>query len=293
MADPIRICDRNGQPIADSCAGQGKLLQWMYGSASGRMVLKVMTKPLVSYLSGCVLNHPLSTLAIPFCICSMRIPMEEYVQQKYRSFNAFFTRQIKPEKRPIVSNEDVLISPCDAKLTVLPVTEDARFWIKGRDYSLSELLRCGKLAQRFRGGHCLIFRLTPDDFHHYCYPDDCRIGGHRRIEGELHTVNPISAEYVNVYHENTREITMLHTAHFGDILQIEVGAMMVGKIVNLPHGKDGKRGMEKGYFEFGGSTVMLILEPGQVQIDEQLIRNSEQGMETKVRYGERIGRLLS
>ena len=180
------------------------------------------------------------------------------------------------------------ISPCDAKLTVVQINEGTHFTVKGADYSLGAFLGCRKLAAQYRGGLCLIFRLTPDDYHRYCYVDDCRPGTTRCIEGVLHTVNPVSAEYVKVYHQNTRTVTMLHTVHFGDILQIEVGAMMVGRIVNHPHGKWVGRGIEKGYFEFGGSTVVLVLPKDAVQIDPQILANSEQGAETVVRYGSRL-----
>lgn len=287
-AQGAAICDRSGNPVADSCASQGRLLSLLYGTAPGRAALKVLTQPLVSKLAGAALEHPLSTVAIPPFVAKKHIRMEDYAETKFRSFNAFFTRPVKPECRPVDRDPAAFISPCDAKLTVVPVTENTHFTVKGADYSLGAFLGCRRLAAQYRGGLCLIFRLTPDDYHRYCYIDDCRPGTTRVIEGVLHTVNPVSAEYVKVYHQNTRTVTMLHTVHFGDILQIEVGAMMVGKIVNHPHGKWVARGIEKGYFEFGGSTVVLVLPKDAVQIDPQILANSENGAETVVRYGSRL-----
>ncbi len=284
-----QICDRDGNPVADSCASQGKLLALLYRTKPGRAALKILTDPLVSRLAGAALEHPLSTVAIPPFVMKKHIRMADYAQEKFRSFNDFFTRPVKPSARPIDRDPDALIAPCDAKLTVVPVTEQTHFAVKGADYSLASFLGCKKLAKRFAGGQCLIFRLTPDDYHRYCYPDDCCPGRTRCIEGVLHTVNPVSAETVKVYHENTRTVTLLKTAHFGDMLQIEVGAMLVGKIVNHPHGKRVARGIEKGYFEFGGSTIVLVLAPGAAEIDPQIIRNTENGAETLVRYGSRIG----
>ncbi|MBP0989475.1 MAG: phosphatidylserine decarboxylase [Oscillospiraceae bacterium] len=165
------------------------------------------------------------------------------------------------------------------------------FTVKGADYSLAAFLGCKRLAERFRGGQVLIFRLTPDDYHRYCYPDACEIGKTRCIAGQLHTVNPVSAEHdVKVYHRNTRTVTMLHTAHFGTMLMIEVGAMFVGKIVNHPHGAKVARGIEKGYFEFGGSTIVIVLEKDAAVIDAQILANSRSGAETIVRYGSGIGK---
>jgi len=286
------ICDMEGNSVADSCAGQGRLLGMMYGTAPGRALLKVLTRPLVSKAAGKLLEHPLSTIAIPPFVLKKHIQMSDYADEKFRSFNAFFTRSVKPEARPVDKHPEALIAPCDAKLTVVPIDENTHFNVKGADYSLAAFLGCRKLAKHYEGGHCLIFRLTPDDYHRYCFPDDCSIGKTRCIEGELHTVNPVSAEYVKVYHRNTRTITMLTTAHFGHMLQIEVGAMFVGKIVNHPHGDRTLRGIEKGYFEFGGSTVVIVLEKDAARIHPQILKNSENGAETVVRYGSRIGEAL-
>ncbi len=288
----LMICDREGNPTADSCASQGKLLKLLYGNPVGRASLKLLTQPIVSYLAGAALDHPLSTAAIPPFVLKKHIKMDDFAEETYRSFNAFFTRPIKPAARPIDRDPEALISPCDAKLFVVPVTEDARFTVKGAEYSTAAFLGCRKLAAAYAGGQCLIFRLTPDDYHRYCYPDSCEVGKTRCIKGILHTVNPVSAEHVKVYHTNTRTVTMLHTEHFGRVLQIEVGAMFVGRIVNHPHGKHMERGIEKGYFEFGGSTVVLMLEAGKAEIDPQILRNSENGAETIVRYGSRIGKAM-
>ncbi len=285
----VQICDREGNPIPDSCAKEGKLLSLLYGTTAGQYALKVLTKPLVSDVIGAALEHPLSTAAIPPFIMKKNIHMADYVPEKYRSFNAFFTRKAKPSARPVEMEETALISPCDAKLTVLPITEDLRFTVKGTEYALPRFLACKKLAERFHDGWCMIFRLTPDDYHRYCFVDDAKVGKTRYIQGVLHTVNPVSAKYVKVYHENTRTVTMLQTERFGTAVQVEVGAMCVGKIVNHPHKEQVHRGDEKGYFAFGGSTIVLLLQKDAAEPDAQILRNSENGAETVVRYGSKIG----
>ncbi len=287
----VRICDRDGRPLTDANAGQGKLLRLLYGTSAGRFVLKGLTCPVVSQWVGDVMEHPLSTIAIPYTVKTKQIPMRQYQKEVYRSYNAFFTRAILPQYRPIDTHDSVLISPCDAKLTVIPIEEQTRFTIKGAEYRLSALVGCKRLAQRYIGGNCLVFRLTPDDYHRYCFPDDCKVGKTRNIDGVLHTVNPVSADYVKVYHQNSRAVTMLRTEHFGDLLQIEVGAMLVGKIVNHAHCPQAqvKRGEEKGYFAFGGSTIVVITPPDTVSIDADLMRNSREGAETRICMGERIG----
>lgn len=288
----ILICDRAGTPLEHKDGTQTKLLRFLYGSAPGRLALKGLTCPVVSRLTGAAMDHPLSTIAIPFSVKKMQIPLWEYEKVVYRSYNEFFTRMILPQYRPVNPDPDILISPCDAKLTVLPIEEDTRFVIKNAEYRLADMIGCERLAEQFIGGDCLIFRLTPDDYHRYCFPDDCAVGKTKEIPGKLHTVNPIAADYhVKVYHHNARTVTMLHTEHFGRLLQIEVGAMLIGRIVNHPHRQmqQVKRGAEKGYFAFGGSTVVVITEPWRVKIDADLRRNSIHGYETIVHFGERIG----
>ena len=103
-----QICDREGNPVADSCASQGKLLGVLYGTAPGRAMLKVLTKPFVSYMAGFALDHPLSTAAIPPFVLKKHINLKEYTESKYRSFNAFFTRTVKPSARPVDMTPEAL-----------------------------------------------------------------------------------------------------------------------------------------------------------------------------------------
>ena len=110
------------------------------------------------------------------------------------------------------------------------------------------------------------------------------------LPGVFHTVNPAANDVYPIYKENAREYCLLKTERFGTILMMEVGAMMVGKISNLQKKTATvKKGQEKGNFEFGGSTVILLLQPGKVRIDYDLLDNTEEGYETIVKMGERIG----
>ena len=181
------------------------------------------------------------------------------------------------------------ISPADSKLTVLPITENARFTLKHTDYSVSSLLKNSELARAYHGGYAFIFRLTVDDYHRYCYVDDGIKEENIHIPGNFHTVNPIANNYYPIYKENTREYSILHSNHFGDIVMMEVGALLVGKIVNLHEKAEVKRGQEKGYFQFGGSTVVLLTKANMVNVDKDILENSKDGIETIVKFGEKIG----
>ena len=157
-------------------------------------------------------------------------------------------------------------------------------------YSVYSLLRDRKLAKRYHGGKALVFRLTVDDYHRYIYIDDGVKSNNRHINGFYHTVNPVANDVCPIYKENHREYTMIRSKNFGDMIQMEVGALMVGRITNHhKKTKKVKRGAEKGYFEFGGSTIIVLLKKDAVVIDSDIIENTNKGFETRVLCGEKIG----
>ena len=178
----------------------------------------------------------------------------------------------------------------DSKLSALPIDRNSRFTVKGVEYTLPELLEDETLAKRYEGGLCLIFRLAPDDYHRYAFPDRGTAEDTREIPGVLHTVNPIAGS-MRVYRRNSRHYTVLHTEHFGEMIQMEVGALLVGKICNHGH-RSFRKLEEKGYFAYGGSTVILLCRKDRVKIDGDILDYSAKGIETKVRLGERIGEAL-
>lgn len=268
---------------------QDRFLSALYGSVWGRLLLKPLTTPALSKAAGWFLSTKASCVFIKPFIRKNHIDMSIFESVRYDSYNAFFSRRILPFARPIDKEPSHLISPCDSKLTALPITSKGRFTIKHTEYSVSSLLKNPKKALEFEGGTILIFRLTVDDYHRYCYVADGQKEESVCIPGILHTVNPVANDYFPVYKENAREYCILHTEEFGDILMMEVGALLVGKIVNHPTSPLVQRGQEKGYFRFGGSTVVLLLQKDTVKIDSDIINHSQNGYETVVKYGERIG----
>lgn len=279
---------RDGRLI-DQRDGQDRLLEKLYGSMWGRMLLRVLVCPSISKAVGCFLSTRLSTCLIQPFIRNNSIDMSQFEPVSYGSYNEFFSRKIRPEMRPVDPEEAHLIAPCDSKLTVLPITPDASFCLKHTRYTVESLVRSREIAQKYQGGYALIFRLTVSDYHRYCYIADGEKTENVRIPGVLHTVNPIANDRYPIYKENAREYSILHTASFGDVLMMEVGALLVGKIVNL-HGKAHvSRGQEKGFFQFGGSTVVLLFQKDAVVMDSDILENSAQNMETVVRMGEKIG----
>ena len=274
-----------------SDAQQDAILRKLYGTAGGRMVLKVLVRPWVSRLGGAVLSSRISKLAIPGFVKKNGIDMRQYEHKRYKSYNDFFTRRIRKGMRPVEPEPAGFISPCDSRLTVHEICDGASFHIKNTQYTMHSLFRDSRLAEEYRGGLLLLFRLTVDDYHRYCYTDNGTKSCDIYINGVFHTVNPFAGQILPIYKENSRCYCALETENFGKLLHMEVGALMVGKIVNYhKHGGFSfKRGQEKGRFEFGGSTVILCVKKDVLRVDEDILANSREGIETKVRMGEKIG----
>ena len=280
--------DRKGNPVPGD-NGQDRMLEWMYGTRFGRGLVHLMIRPWVSHAAGWLLDRRISAIAVKPFIRNNHIDMADFEERRFRSFNDFFTRRLKPGKRPIDEAPSHLIAPCDAKLSAFEIGADSHFWVKGTEYTLEGLLKSKELAEKFLGGTLLLFRLTVGDYHRYAYIDSGRMGAETHIPGVYHPVNPAAASRYPIYRENTREYALLESDHFGTVLQMEVGAAMVGRIVNNPAPAKVQRGAEKGHFEFGGSTVIVLLQKGAAVIDGDIIRNPAEDNETVVHLGERVG----
>lgn len=267
-----------------------KGLSFLYNTYVGRIILKPLVKSkFISALTGKFMDSSISKFMIKPFIKSHNIKMEEYITKKYNSFNDFFIRNIKKEARLINGNKNALIAPCDSKLTCYKITKDLKFNVKNSTYSVSSLINDENVANAFIGGYALVFRLSPEDYHHYLFCDDGIIINNYKIDGKYHSVNPIVYDNYKVFRENTRECTLVKTNNFKNIMYVEVGALLVGKICNIKKQGKFKKGEEKGYFMYGGSTVILLIQKDALLIDDEIIKNSSKNIETYVKCGEKIG----
>lgn len=280
--------DLQGKKVSN-ITNQDKLLSFLYTNIFGRMLLKPLIQTQVSKLAGRYLSSAHSKWLISKFIERNEINMDIYEECDYSSFNDFFTRKIKPDCRPVPEDLDVLISPCDCLATVYPIQENTTFSIKNTEYTLRSLLRSPRLAKRFRGGYAYVLRLTVEDYHRYLYSVSGKQSKNYHIDGTYHTVNPIANDYLPIYKENTREYTVIHSKEFGDVLQMEVGALLVGKISNHKQSTVVTRGEEKGFFEYGGSTIVVLTQKGRVTPRSDLLTNSKNGYETKVLQAHPLG----
>ena len=255
-------------------------LRFLYNTVVGRLILKLITGKFITRVYAKYMTSKLSCIKIKKFIKKNNINMDEYEDAKYTSFNEFFMRKIKDNRRSIGND---LIAVSDSKLTVYKLDEDSCFNIKNSKYTVSELI-----GEDREYKYALVFRLCVDDYHHYIYPDNGVVLSNKYIDGKLHTVQPIALKKYKVFHENSREVTYLNCENLGEVAYIEVGALMVGKIVNEKKNKFIK-GEEKGHFEFGGSTIVLLVNK-DITINDKILENSSKEIETIVKLGENIGK---
>lgn len=265
-------------------------VRFLYGTALGRLCLKVCTAPVVSKVSAIFLSSKASRVFIPGFVKRNNIDMRRFVVPYggYRSFNDFFTRKLKSGYR--TNADSALICPCDGLLTIKKIKDNCIIEAKNSKYNIAELLRDRKLASLYSDGLALIFRLTPSHYHRYCYCANGKIVGQRKIKGILHCVRPLAVRTQNVYNQNSREYTVIADQSIGALVQMEVGAMLVGKISNNQKCRAGNMavvGAEKGYFEFGGSTIIVLL-PQKYNISKDILEREKIDGEIPVTIGEAL-----
>ena len=267
------------------------ILHFLYQTTAGRVLLKPLVCRPVSQTCGKLLDTKASKILIKPFKQHYGIETEEYDLSNIQSFNDFFCRPLKPGKRKIASSPNTLIAPCDGLLTVVPIQNGSVFPVKQSQFDIDQLLRFEKLADEFKGGACLIFRLWVNHYHRYCYVESGKKEHDIFIPGVLHTVQPIALQNRPVFVENCRSFTLIDTKPFGRIIQAEVGAMLVGRIVNnQPEAGPVKRGEEKGHFAYGGSTILVLLKKNAAVLREDIQKASKLGAEIPVKMGEAIGK---
>lgn len=264
-------------------------LRFLYGTAVGRLLLKCICGRWLSKLCGAFLDSKASKFLIKGFVENNGIDLSEYESDGFKCFNDCFTRKIKEGYRPFNGSANAFCSPCDGLLSAYRINEGTVLPVKQSKYTVRSLLGEADISEKFRGGICLVIRLCVDNYHRYAYIDDGTKEDNIYIKGKLHTVRPIALETLPVFVENCREWTLMHTENFGEVVQVEVGALLVGKISNRFGKSAFSKGEEKGMFLYGGSTVILLIEKNRIHIPEKYFENTEKGIETPVKMGEKIG----
>ena len=264
-----------------------KAMRFFYGTAAGRVMMQLMLRSGAPRLMAAYMHSRFSKGMVRRYIRRYDISMDAFQGQKFRDFASFFVR----EKDCPVDDADPthLISPCDGLLSAFPIEENGSFIIKNSRYRLCDLVDDGALAELYRGGLCLIFRLRPNDYHRYAFVADGYIGASHYIEGQLHSVQPIACGAYPVYRLNRRCWHLLETEEFGPLVQVEVGAMAVGGIVTEIENARFSRGQEMGHFELCGSTIVLLAQKDRIELRAELRDALKEQSEIEVFRGMWIG----
>ncbi|MEG0068797.1 phosphatidylserine decarboxylase [Cetobacterium sp.] len=293
--DKIIYIERKSKELkTENPPGEG-FLKFLYYSPFGQLPLNlVVRKKFLTEFYGKKMSEKSSVSKIAPFVTENNIDMTESKKNidEFTSFNDFFIRELKPEARVIAKGDDVLVSPADGKILIFSdLKETTEFFLKGDQFTLGEFLKDENEAKKFEGGTLMIIRLAPVDYHRFHFPADGVISSSKLIDGYYYSVSPYAIKKnFRIYCENKREVSILKTEKFGDIVLSEIGATMVGGITQTYKPESFvKKGDEKGFFFFGGSSCVLLFEKDKVVFDEDLLENSKKGIETKVYMGEKIG----
>jgi phosphatidylserine decarboxylase len=289
--------ERNSDEILEEKVAGVYWLRWLYTNPIGKLSLETMAKrKFLSVWSGKLMKGKGSKKKIKPFVKNFNIRIDEIEGniEDFESFNEFFIRKLKSDARKINEDEQVVISPGDGKLLVYPhIDSYQNFRIKGFKYTLKDFLRNLKWYEEFKDGSMAILRLCPTDYHRYHFPIEGVPSEVVRIKGDYYSVSPIALrKKMEIFCRNKREFTEINSKYYGKVLMVDVGATFIGSIVQtyIPN-INYKKGDEKGYFEFGGSSIVLIFKKNVINFDEDLIENTVQGYETIMKLGESIGKL--
>ncbi len=248
---------------------------------------------LFSRLMGWYCDSKFSRKNIHPTIRDLLIDMDEVEipESGFTSFNDFFARRLKAEARPFNPDPAVLCAPADARYHVYRLEDGTCLPVKGASFTAAEFLRCPPAdAAGFRGGYAVVARLCPSDYHRFHFPAAGHVVDSYTIRGRYDSVNPVALSLkLPVFVENRRTVSLLDLESFGRTAFVEVGAFGVGAIVQTHRGREFRKMEEKGYFKFGGSTVVLLFGPDQIRLDEDLLEHSREGFETLVKAGMPLG----
>ncbi len=286
--------DRVSGKVMEEEVFESGAMRFLYRNPFRRLVSELVIKrPFFSRLYARGMDSAASRARIKPFIKRYGIDQSEFERpvESFVSFNDFFTRRLRPSARPLDPDPRCLVAPADSKLLALRIGEDSSFMVKGRRYTL-RTLTAGALDPRpWTGGLLLIFRLCPSDCHRFFYFGDCTHGPVQTVPGYFHSVSPVALDSgADVYGGNWRQWTLIDSLAFGEAIEVDVAALTVNGIVQAyPGGGVLRRGQGKGFFQYGGSSIVLAFEPGAVELDQDIERASARGLETRVLALSRIG----
>jgi phosphatidylserine decarboxylase len=297
MSCGIRYIDRRTGQYCEEKVFAGKALELFYGRTLTHYIFGVPLRtfvsrcPLASRVVGWYQNLPHTKRSIKPFIKTFDIDPSEFEKptKTFTSFSDFFIRKLKVSSRPIARGDDTAIIPADGRYYFYQdLSKAGPVDIKGRTFSLSQLLENEELAKRYAKGSMVLARLCPSDYHRFHFPISCTPSESKLINGYLYSVNPIAIRRnLAIFWQNKRSL-----CHLGEVLFLEVGATSVGSIVQTYlAGQPVQKGQEKGYFNFGGSALVILFPENYIQFDEDLVAATRQRIEIRCLMGQSMGKL--
>lgn len=293
----MKYFNRYSQQIEEEKVPGENGLHFLYETGLGKCFLNLLIKkPWFSRLAAVWANSKCSKRSIDRFIHKYHVDMGPFEARDYLHFNDFFYRKLKKDQRPISQEPNAVCFPAEGRhLGFQSIQDGQTFFVKGKAFNLVQLLGNEEIAKRFQGGTCIISRLCPIDYHrfHFCcsgVPQEAYA-----IPGPLYSVQPIALQKsCRIFEENKRFVTLLQSEQLGWVASIEVGATFIGSIQqtytsNTPV----QMGDEKGYFLFGGSTVITFFEPGKVQLADDLLHYTRKRLELFAHVRDFMGKIIS
>lgn len=277
-----------------------KAVEFAYNSFLGKMFSPIIASKFLSKTYGDMMDKPKSAKKVPEFLKNFDIKIDDYkkgsfqeqnIENSYKSFNEFFIREFQDGKRPFVSENNRMGAFAEARyFGYEAVSNDLKIPVKGHYLKATDLVGDAEKAKPFIGGPLMIARLCPVDYHRYHYPDNGKTIDSFPVHGDFHSVNPLALKHRgDIFIKNERRVSILETENFGKLAYIEVGATCVGKIVqSFDESLEFSKGAEKGYFLFGGSTVVLLGEPGVWKPSQDILDNTKEGIETYIHLGDEV-----
>ncbi len=293
---PVQYYNRHsGQLETEAIYGEG-FLKWAYGNPLGKTALHGFVKrPFFSEWYGRRMDKAATTAKIAPFLEKYGLDRAEFVKNpaEFTSFNDFFSRKLVPAARPLT--EAPVVFPADGRhLGFAKASEIENVFVKGQKFDLATLLGSPTLAEQFADGALVLSRLCPVDYHRFHFPCDGIPGETEMLNGPLFSVSPLALrQNLSYLWQNKRTLTPLHSEKFGLVLLMEIGATCVGSIKQtFTPDIAVKKGDEKGYFAFGGSSTLLLFEPGKVKLAEDLLAQSAAQRELYARMGSKLARAV-
>jgi len=284
---------KNAREETESVYG-GAFVNLLYGNPVGLALTdSFFTRKTLSRIYGSLQSTSWSGRKVAPFISRFGVDMNDFESGPFSTFNDFFIRRFLPGKRAFPKEERAMGAFAEARyLGFEKLGVDTLLPIKGLRLSANDVLGNTPGKERFQGGPCLLARLCPVDYHRFHFPDEGKALHFQVESGKLHSVNPLALQRMpKLFLGNERQISILQTKNFGQIAYVEVGALFVGRIVQThPFEHSFKRGEEKGYFLFGGSTVIAYGEPGAWKPEADILENTGKGLEVLIELGAPVAR---